>query len=338
MKAVQEESFLYRYERFYRREYMFQILKHRAYRIRVWGTVLALLGLLLMAANPMGEFPPVLPLPNGFQPEGIAVGVGTTYYVGSIPTGAIFRGDLETGVGDVFIQGKEGRQAVGLKFDPRSNLLFVAGGATGMAFVYNAVTGADVAQIQLTAQTPTFINDVVVTPDAAYFTDSSRPVFYRVTLQADGSLPQPVEVRETPLTGDFVFFPDGFNANGVVASPHGSALLIVNSTQGSLYRVNTSTGMASLVDLGGQTVVNGDGLLLDGTTLYVVQNQDNQISVVALDENWWTGTITGTIKTPTMRVPTTLARYENWLYAVNARFGTEPTPDTAYEVIQIPME
>jgi hypothetical protein len=35
------------------------------------------------------SFPETIPLPNGWQPEGIAVGNGTTFYVGSIPTGAI---------------------------------------------------------------------------------------------------------------------------------------------------------------------------------------------------------------------------------------------------------
>ena len=40
-------------------------------------------------------------LPNAFpQPEGIAVGTGSTFYVGSILTGAIYAGDLRTGRGD----------------------------------------------------------------------------------------------------------------------------------------------------------------------------------------------------------------------------------------------
>ena len=49
------------------------------------------------AATAKSSFPEVIPLPNGWQPEGIAVGNGTTFYVGSIPTGAVYRGDLRTG-------------------------------------------------------------------------------------------------------------------------------------------------------------------------------------------------------------------------------------------------
>ena len=54
-------------------------------------------------------FPQVVPLPGGFQPEGIAIGRGTTFYVGSIPTGAVFRGDLRTGKGAVLVPGAAGR-------------------------------------------------------------------------------------------------------------------------------------------------------------------------------------------------------------------------------------
>jgi hypothetical protein len=66
------------------------------------------------AALAKGSFPAVIPLPNGFQPEGIATGSGNTFYVGSIPTGAIYRGDLRTGQGGVFIQGAAGRAATGM--------------------------------------------------------------------------------------------------------------------------------------------------------------------------------------------------------------------------------
>ncbi|HET9908991.1 MAG TPA: hypothetical protein VFQ23_20240, partial [Anaerolineales bacterium] len=71
------------------------------------------------------QFPDVIPLPNGFRPEGIAVGSGSTFYVGSIPTGAVYRGDLRTGEGDVLVPAQSGRAAIGLKYDDRTGLLFV---------------------------------------------------------------------------------------------------------------------------------------------------------------------------------------------------------------------
>src|SRR5664279_1068714 len=50
-----------------------------------------------------GQFPQIISLPNGFQPEGISAGRGTSFYVGSLVDGAIYRGDVRTGAGSVLI-------------------------------------------------------------------------------------------------------------------------------------------------------------------------------------------------------------------------------------------
>ncbi|HUG34933.1 MAG TPA: hypothetical protein VMJ90_09200 [Anaerolineales bacterium] len=289
----------------------------------------------MIAAAPTRAFPDVIPLPNGFRPEGIAVGKGTTFYVGSIPTGAVYRGDLRTGEGAVLVPAQAGRAAIGLKYDNRTGLLFVAGGPTGYAYVYNGETGANVAEIQLTTL-PSFINDVVVTRDAAYFTNSFQPILYRVPLENNGDLPSVPTVEEIVLGGDYQFTPGAFNANGIAATPNGKTLIIVNSTEGALYKVDPTTGIATRIDLDGGAVPNGDGILLQGKTLYVVQNQLNQIAVVELNSDFTEGTIVDTITSPWFRVPTTIARFGSSLYAVNARFGTPPTPDTEYEVVRVP--
>lgn len=296
--------------------------------------LLIVFSLSVVAAAPARAFPDVLPLPDGFQPEGIAVGKGTTFYVGSIPTGDIYRGDLRTGEGEVFIDAPAGRRAIGLKYDERTGLLFVAGGPTGFAYVYDGETGETVAAIQLTTD-QSFINDVVVTKDAAYFTNSFQPVLYRVPLENNGELPDDPMVEELPLSGDYVFTPGAFNANGIAATPNGKTLIIVNSTEGALYTVDPNTGVATRIDLGGGSVVAGDGILLQGRTLYVVQNQLNQIAVIELSPDLTEGTIVDTITSSLFRVPTTIARFGSDLYAVNARFGTPPTPDTEYEVVRV---
>lgn len=296
------------------------------------------LSLPLIASAPAKPFPQVIPLPNGFQPEGIAAGHGTTFFVGSIPTGAIYRGDLRTGQGALLVPGQAGRRAIGLDFDGRTKLLYVAGGPTGAAFVYDALTGADVASVQLTSEAATFVNDVVVTRAAAYFTDSSRPVYYRLPLANDGTLPDPPTVEEIPLSGDYQHVPGAFNANGITATPNGKWLIIVNSVQGALYRLEAGAGHATRIDLGGAAVPNGDGILLHGKTLYVVQNFLNQIAVVRLDPQLTSGSVTTVITSPLFRIPTTVARFGNALYVVNARFDTPPAPDTEYEVVRVLRE
>jgi hypothetical protein len=52
--------------------------------------------------------------------------------------------------------------------------------------------------------------------------------------------------------------------------------------------------------------------------------------------NFLAGTLVETLTSPLFRVPTTIARFGDHLYVVNARFGTPPTPDTEYEVVRVP--
>lgn len=128
--------------------------------------------------------------------------------------------------------GVPGRISVGMKFDPRSGYLFVAGGPTGVANVFDGDTGTLVATFQL-APAGTFINDVVVTREAAYFTHSNMATLSVVPLGPSGTLPEPSAVYALPLTGEWQQVA-GFNANGIAATPHGNTLLVVNSSLGHL--------------------------------------------------------------------------------------------------------
>jgi hypothetical protein len=291
----------------------------------------ALLGCVVVPTALAGaSFPSVISLPNGWLPEGIAVGNGHTFYAGSRANGAVYRGDLRTGQGFVLVQGVAGRVATGLKFS--HGKLFVSGASTGKAWVFDAKSGTQLREYQLaTGGGATFINDVVVTNDAAFFTDSNRNVIYRVPIGANGSLGDATTL--TP-TGDFQPAP-GFNLNGIDATPNGKWLVAVQTNTGKLYRIDPATGAAKLIDLGGATVTNGDGILLHGKTLYVVRNQNNLIAVVRVSNDLTMGTVVRTITNPNFDVPTTIARFGSRLYAVNARFTTPPTPDTTYTVVQV---
>lgn len=279
-------------------------------------------------------FPDVIPLPVGFQPEGIVTGRGDTFFVGSLANGAIYRGDLRTGDGQVLVEGTEAQVAVGLSYDRRSNYLFVAGDGTGQAYVYDAKTGESIETYDLT-QPGSFVNDVVVTRNAAYFTDSARPFLYRVPLGPGGRLPEHRAVEGLPLGDEFEFVDGAFNANGIDAPPNGEYLVVVNTTTGLLYRVDPTSGEVTEIDLEGDTVPNGDGILLDGTTLYVVRNRANLIAVVELDREATEGEVVNTITDSAFDVPTTVAEFGNSLYAVNARFGTANPERAEYDVVRV---
>jgi sugar lactone lactonase YvrE len=264
-------------------------------------------------------------LPRGWQPEGIAAGTGNTLYVGSIPTGAVARVDARTGRTRVLVAGRRGRAATGLK--AANGRLFVAGAGTGRAWVYSARTGRQVAAFRLAPDgADTFVNDVVVTPQGAWFTDSRRMVLYRVPLDLSG--PRALSVSGIPLQA-------GNNLNGIVASADGRTLIAVQTNAGKLWRIDAQSGAAKAIDLGGATVANGDGLLLSGRTLYVVRNRDNRIAVVRLSAGLTSGRLTRTIRSTDFDVPTTVARIGDRLFAVNARFGTTGTAATPYWIARV---
>lgn len=272
----------------------------------------------------------LIALPNGFQPEGIA-NSGNFLYVGSIPTGAVYRADITTGVGSVLVPSQAGRAAIGIKLDARGRI-FVAGGATGKAFLYDAASGQDLASYTLTLAQPTFVNDVILTSDAAWFTDSRNPVLYRVALPADGTLGGQEAVSTLTLSGDLQFTAGVNNLNGIAAA--GAKLIVVQSNTGFLFTVDPLSGVTKQIDIGAETVVNGDGILVEGQTLFVVQNRLNLVAVIDLAPDLATGTVRTRISNPAFDVPTTIAGASTGLYVVNARFGIQVTPDTTYNVVR----
>jgi PQQ-like domain len=272
-------------------------------------------------------FPKLIALPVGFQPEGIAI-KHKTFYVGSIPTGAVYSGDVRTGVGDVLVDPQPGRAAIGLKAS-RDGRLFVAGGPTGKAFLYDAGTGAPLAEHQLATGAP-FINDIALRHGIAYFTNSRAPEVFAVPL--DGG-----PVRRIPITGDFQQTGEATatNLNGIAVAGH-DTLILVQTNTGKLFAADADTGVANEIDLGGANVMNGDGLLLRGRVLFVVQNRLNQIAVVFLSRDLSQGRVVKTITDPAFDVPTTIAATHRHLYAVNARFGVDSPETATYNVVRVP--
>lgn len=308
----------------------------------VTAAALALVGVSGASASTAERATPLrttsIGLPTGFQPEGIDIGPRGIAYLGSLADGSVYRADVRTGEGEVFSPAV-GVPAVGVEVDRRGRL-FVAGGPSGTARVVDTKTGEVLVQYQLAAEgTPSFINDVVVTNDAAWFTDSVNSVLYRVPFGPGLRLAAPDAVTALPFTGDLAYDtdPSTFEVNGIETTPDRQALLVVQSSTGQLFRVDIESGDTTLVDLGGELLTNGDGLTRDGKTLYAVQNQLNQVAVIKLARDGTSGDVERRISDPLFDVPTTVAVSGNRLYLPNARFGT-PSPSTAsYSVTGVPL-
>lgn len=283
--------------------------------------------------------PDSLPLPDDFAPEGIAVGTGDTFYVGSLADGDIYRGDLRTGAGDVFVDAPPGRQAVGLKVDQRRHTIVVAGGGTGRVFVYDSRDGDPLADVALAPAGTAFLNDVTVTRDAAYVTDSLNPVLYRIPLRHDGAgTPETIV-----LSGPAATIAGDFNLNGITATPNGRVLIVAHSALGAVLTVDPATGASAEIEIMGEPLTPGtqDGILLDGRTLWVVENFANRVVGVTLSRDLANGRITDVISDADVgdlfRIPTTVAEHGSRLAVVNARFdvGMPPPPGTDFDVVVV---
>ncbi|WP_249358074.1 SMP-30/gluconolactonase/LRE family protein [Nocardia cyriacigeorgica] len=279
------------------------------------------------------RFPTTITLPAGFQPEGIAIGALPVAYFGSRADGSLYRADLTTGRGAIFSPGP-GTPALGLALDPRGRL-FVAGGTAGTARVVDAETGAVLATYQLGTVPDTFVNDVTLTPTGVWFTDSRTPVLYHLPIGRDGALPTPNAVVRLPLTGDIRYVRGAINANGIVRTPDGAALVVVQSATGQLFRVDPASGVTQRIGLGSESVPGGDGLLWHDGFMLAVQNRLNAVAVIALDRTATTGRVECRITDRRWDVPTTVAAFGDRLYLPNARFTTPPTATTPYTAVAV---
>ena len=299
------------------------------------GAVLAALVAMTLLLPPATASPEdrEIVLPGATGTEGVARLNGSTFFAGDLLTGDVFRGRIHDGTAAKFIDAPDGRFAAGMKADNSDDLLFVAGGPTGQGYVYDTRTGAPVSTYQFqTPPTPTFINDVALTKDGAWFTDSAQALLYFVPV-VDG-VPASSFTTLT-LSGPASDLSGDFNNNGIQAVMGGTLLIVAHSGNGVLNLVDAATGASSTIE--GVSVPNVDGILVKGgRELFAVQNASNQISVWKLENDFLAGEQRKTITSPLFQFPTTVARFGGRLAAANAKFDTGFPPTAAeYEVVVV---
>ena len=269
-------------------------------------------------------------LPGATGTEGVARLNGSTFFGGDLLTGDVYRGKISKGTATKFIDAPAGRFAAGMKADNSDDLLFVAGGPTGQGYVYDTRTGDPVSSYQFqTPPTATFINDVALTDDGAWFTDSAQALLYFVPV-VDGVPAGDFTTLE--LSGPAADTDSDFNNNGIQAVDDGAMLVVAHSGNGVLNLVDATTGASTTIE--GVSVPNVDGILVKGgRELFAVQNALNRISVWKLDNDFLSGEEEDVVTSPLFQFPTTVARFGGRLAAANAKFDTgfPPTADQ-YEV------
>ena len=318
---------------------MHRTVKHGAPAARVRRSIVPLLLLVLVTvlAAPAAAARPaeIIVLPGATSAEGIAAGRGATFYAGDLFAGDIFRGNLQRGTAELFIDAPAGRMAVGMAADVAHELLFVAGGFTGQAYVYDTQTGATVASYQFGTPAASLINDVALTKDGAWFTDSFQPRLYFVPVSRAG-VPGPTfrtlalsgpAAALSPVSGDV-------NLNGIQATANGKTLIVAHSANAQLDTVDPATGASARI--AGVNVPNVDGILLEAGRLWAVQNFSNQVSRIRLAPDLSSGVVEEVITSGLFQIPTTAARFGSRLAVVNAKFDTGiPPTATQFEVIVV---
>jgi sugar lactone lactonase YvrE len=261
------------------------------------------------------------PDPAG-NPEGIAYQPRTrAFFVSITADGAIYRGTLGSDTVAPFIPGTAGASGVGIKV--RGNRLYVAGGMTGTITVYDLSTKQAIATFQTGAGG--FLNDLVVTRDGdVWVTDSFRPTLWHVTakqVRTGAGTPQAID-----LSAAFGTTPGEFHANGIVAL-NSHRFVVVDTTTGTLQRIDVRHGAATIRAITGVTLPGGDGMILDRGRLVVVQvGAQPQLSFVKLTRSGRQGSLVATRTSTNLVGPSTVARARKLYLVVNADFATSTKP------------
>lgn len=285
------------------------------------------------------QFPDEIGLPDTFFPEGIAVGRGSTFYVGSLADGSIYRGDLATGAGAVLTAPAGPFATVGIEVDER-NRIWVAGGPTGTGRVYDGDSGELLTVFEFTEPSQSFVNDVVVTSKAAYFTDSGtandpdpnafqfagEPRLFVVPIGAAGGISS--DFDEVAVDAPDIAFP---NLNGIETLPGGQSLVVAHTVGQKLFDVDPTTGEAEIIDIG-VDLLGADGLIRSGNIVYVVENGAARVTAVKLAADGSSGVVDAVYAVTGSETPTTAGIFGNAVYAVDARFGSMTGPYSVFRV------
>jgi sugar lactone lactonase YvrE len=284
---------------------------------------------------------------GGSQFEGIAVACdGRTFYVTETTGGEIHRGRVDDSRTDVWLDEDDAldddrRTAVGIATD-ESGRVFVAGG-DNRTEVGSPADAPDfwvydddrdlLAALRMPVDGRLFLNDVVVGPDgAAYVTDSVTPRVFRIaredgewaaTLWSDAAATIPQEANT-------------FGLNGIEVAPDEESLVVAHSAAGQLWRFALETRTPTLVDTGGVTLTQADGLVVQGRTLVAVRNRAQVLVHLRLAPDGTSAELLDEVTTDDDRVFTTGDVAGRRLLLVDSQFDEDP-PSRNSEVVVRPF-
>lgn len=129
----------------------------------------------------------------------------------------------------------------------------------------------------------------------------------------------------------------GVNLNGIVASPAGATLLVVQTNTGILFRVDIASRDISRVAVTGSDLLFGDGPLRVGDELFVARNAANEIVRLRLGADWHAAKAESTVQNDAFAFPTALAALRGRLLVTNSQLDAGSSPKLPFTVVDLPL-
>ncbi len=278
-------------------------------------------------------------------PEGIALDPAAgVFYTASAVSGTLVRVNLKSRAAEVvagpgvLVPGGARTTfpaVLGMKLDG-SGRLWIAGGRSGKIFVLDTRGGKVLKQLEVPDPAKSLVNDVALAGTAGYFTDTRVPTLWRVEAKGNdiGALEPWLDFSGTPLQ-----YYEGANLNGITATPDGRSLIVVQMGKGLLYRIDIASKAVTPIDTGGAELTGADGLVLDGSTLYVVRQTAVEIATLQLSPDMAKATVVNRFKDPLLAWPATAVRAGDRLLVVNTQFNVrnDKKETRPFTVVGVPL-
>lgn len=312
--------------------------------MRYWLRVLGIgIAVAFCGTSAIAQDVRAIPLPAELSyPEGIGFDADGFIFTAGASDGAVLRTDLRTGRSTLIAKAgvllpKDSDLfpgLLGMKVDGAKRL-WIAGGRTGKIFVLDTHNGKLVKQFTVPG-TGSLLNDAVVTSNAVYVTDTLRPTLWKIPLQGDeiGELEAWIDFSGTPIE-----YAKGPNLNGIAKNSEGTSLLVVHMGKGLLFKIDVATRAILPIDVGRQVLTGGDGLELDGNTLYLVRQPEAEVVTLRLAPDLRSGKVIARFKDPALHWPATAVKVGDELLVVNSQFNKRDSKDPVvpFTVVAIPL-
>ena len=157
------------------------------------------------------------------------------------------------------------------------------------------------------------LNDVAVTADGVYVSDSDVSLVWYLPLDASADTPlQPIDIGAVNAKAG----KDSFN--GIEALPDGT--LVVGQYTGTLlFQFDPGVPSATVIDLGDVRFAGTDGMSLDGDVLWTTNTYGNAVGQIVLCPTYDCGTVVAGPRDPLLSFPTDVQVAGNVVLVVNAQ-------------------